>query len=122
VVDPGEEVRFALDSPLEGGGFEPSVPVASEPVYIAEGELRGIDGAAPKILRGTDGSNPSPSSGESAHARFPPERSSRNFRELTLIAGLGGEVDGPKLKGKLAPVGGEAKLKTESALVIGGQG
>jgi hypothetical protein len=26
VVDPGEEVRFAPDSPLEGEGFEPSVP------------------------------------------------------------------------------------------------
>jgi hypothetical protein len=26
VVDPGEEVRFAPDSPLEGGGFEPPVP------------------------------------------------------------------------------------------------
>jgi hypothetical protein len=31
--------KFA-DSPLEGDGFEPSVPVAGEPVYIAEGELR----------------------------------------------------------------------------------
>jgi hypothetical protein len=26
VVDPGEEVRFAPDSPLEGSGFEPPVP------------------------------------------------------------------------------------------------
>jgi hypothetical protein len=26
VVDPGEEVRFASDSPLEGDGFELSVP------------------------------------------------------------------------------------------------
>jgi len=24
----GEEVRFAYDSPLEGSGFEPSVPLA----------------------------------------------------------------------------------------------
>src|SRR6202022_425863 len=32
--------RFAADSPLEGDGFEPSVPVARGPVYIAEGELR----------------------------------------------------------------------------------
>jgi hypothetical protein len=31
--------RFVTDSPLEGDGFEPSVPVAREPVYIAEGEL-----------------------------------------------------------------------------------
>ena len=34
-------VEFAPDSPLEGDGFEPSVPGAREPVYIAEGELRG---------------------------------------------------------------------------------
>ena len=26
MVDPGEEVRFASDSPLEGDGFELSVP------------------------------------------------------------------------------------------------
>ena len=56
------------DSPLEGGGFEPSVPGAKEPVSFAEGELRGIERGRPtKVvsLRGTDGSNPSPSSGES---------------------------------------------------------
>ena len=57
--------RFAADSSLEGDGFEPSVPVAREPVYIAEGELRGDRRAAKKIWWGTDGSNPSPSSGES---------------------------------------------------------
>src|ERR1700720_118938 len=61
-----EEVRFAVDSLLEGDGFEPSVPVAREPVYIAEGELRADRRAAKKIWRGTDGSNPSPSSGESS--------------------------------------------------------
>jgi hypothetical protein len=36
--------QFAPDSPLEGDGFEPSVPVAREPVYIAEmnwGDRRG---------------------------------------------------------------------------------
>jgi hypothetical protein len=44
-----EEVRFAEDSPLEGYGFEPSVPVAREPVYIAESELRGDRRAAKKI-------------------------------------------------------------------------
>jgi hypothetical protein len=26
-----EEVRFALDSPVEGDGFEPSVPVKKNP-------------------------------------------------------------------------------------------
>jgi hypothetical protein len=59
-------VAEALDSLLEGDGFEPSVPVAREPVYIAEGELRGD---RQKNWRGTDGSNPSPSSGESANHR-----------------------------------------------------
>jgi hypothetical protein len=58
--------RFVDDSLEEGDGFEPSVPVAREPVYIAEGELRGDRRAAKKIWRGTDGSNPSPSSAESA--------------------------------------------------------
>ena len=41
---------------------------AKEPVSFAEGELRGIERGRPtKVvsLRGTDGSNPSPSSGES---------------------------------------------------------
>ena len=40
---------FAYDSPVEGDGFEPSVPVAREPVYIAEGELRGDRRAAKKF-------------------------------------------------------------------------
>ena len=57
--------RFVDDSLEEGDGFEPSVPVAGEPVYIAEGELRGDRRAAKKIWRGTDGSNPSPSTRES---------------------------------------------------------
>ena len=34
------EVRFAEDSPMEGNGFEPSVPGTKEPVFVAEGELR----------------------------------------------------------------------------------
>ena len=60
------QVRFAGDSPLEGDGLEPSVTVASEPVYITEGELRGDRRGSQKNWRGTDGSNPSPSSEESA--------------------------------------------------------
>jgi hypothetical protein len=27
-----EGVRFAVDSPVEGGGFEPSVPLVAKPV------------------------------------------------------------------------------------------
>src|ERR1700738_5350414 len=44
------------DSPLEGGGFEPSVPGAT--VYFAEGELRGIERGRPTnvvSLPGPDG-------------------------------------------------------------------
>jgi hypothetical protein len=64
--DDPPKVRFARDSPLEGDGFEPSVPVAREPGYIAEGQLRGDRTGQPKkFLQGTDGSNPSPSSAES---------------------------------------------------------
>jgi hypothetical protein len=42
-------------------------PARKEPVFVAEGELRDRTGAAKKgcFLCGTDGSNPSPSSGES---------------------------------------------------------
>jgi hypothetical protein len=63
--------QFAADSPLEGTGFEPSVPGTKEPVFVAEGELRNRTGAAKKgcFLCGTDGSNPSPSSGESQENR-----------------------------------------------------
>src|SRR6201984_813286 len=61
------KIRFAPDSPLEGNGFEPSVPGTKEPIFVAESELRDRTGAAKKgcLLCGTDGSNPSPSSGES---------------------------------------------------------
>ena len=61
-------LRFAPDSPLEGGGFEPPVPGAKEPVSFAEGELRGIERGRPtKVvsLRVPMVSNPSPSRRES---------------------------------------------------------
>jgi hypothetical protein len=60
-------LRFADDSPLEGDGFELSVPGTKEPTFVAEGELRDRTGAAKKgcFLCGTDGSNPSPSRRES---------------------------------------------------------
>ena len=35
-----EEGRFARDSPLEGGGFEPSVPLDHEQEMAAHEELR----------------------------------------------------------------------------------
>jgi hypothetical protein len=73
-----EEVRFPADSPLEGAGFEPSVPRrrARRLRGLGSRSLRRISigrnhaQAGLEILvvsRGTDGSNPGPSSGESMH-------------------------------------------------------
>ena len=61
------EARFVADSPLEGDGFEPSVPGTKEPFFVAEGELRGPNGGSQKgcFLCGTEGSNPCTSRGES---------------------------------------------------------
>jgi hypothetical protein len=42
--------RFAVDSPLEGDGFEPSVPGTKQPVLVAEGELRGPNRGSQKGL------------------------------------------------------------------------
>jgi hypothetical protein len=53
-------VRFARDSSLEGGGFEPSVSVAT-----SEGEVERAQARKTLSLTGTEGSNPPPSSGES---------------------------------------------------------
>src|SRR5580704_1885672 len=80
--------KFARDSLLEGGGFEPSVPGAKEPVSFAEGELRGIERGRPtKVvsLRGTDGSNPSPSSGESGTNGIPSMQVARSRRNKMLL-------------------------------------
>jgi hypothetical protein len=56
VIDamPTRKLRFAVDSPVEGDGFERSVP----------GET-GLLSKRERICRGTEGSNPSPSSRES---------------------------------------------------------
>src|SRR5580692_2366293 len=70
------------DSPLEGDGFEPSVPDTKEPVFVSEGELRDRTGAAKKgcFLCGTDGSNPSPSSVESSANQIPSIRMAKTCR------------------------------------------
>jgi hypothetical protein len=60
-----EEVEFAMDSPLEGGGFEPSVPVR-------DNVFRACARSTSDAARGTDGSNPAPSSGESVSRPQPP--------------------------------------------------
>jgi hypothetical protein len=73
-------VRFAPDSPLEGTGFEPSVPrdttnlsmsplVGSPPTEKSE-RKENRHTKLGHFPRGTDGSNPVPSSGESANHRF----------------------------------------------------
>jgi hypothetical protein len=38
------------DSPLEGDGFEPSVPGTKEPVFVAEGELRTEPGQPKRVV------------------------------------------------------------------------
>jgi hypothetical protein len=45
-----QEIEFAPDSRLEGDGFEPSVPGTKQPVFVAEGELRGPNGGSQKGL------------------------------------------------------------------------
>src|ERR1700731_1735521 len=52
-------------SPLEGGGFEPSVPRKRDNVFRACARSTSPSDAA----RGTEGSNPAPSSGESVANR-----------------------------------------------------
>jgi hypothetical protein len=77
-----EKVRFAIDSALEGIGFEPSVPRKAPDILVVSGLVRALFPSAenqakatcagPETLVvscGTDGSNPAPSSGESANLR-----------------------------------------------------
>ena len=68
-MEGADEDRFVADLALEGTGFEPSVP---ENVSRLTFRLCGICGIAISaeenrrmLARGTDGSNPVPSSGES---------------------------------------------------------
>jgi hypothetical protein len=48
-MERGRDRKFA-DSPLEGDGFEPSVPGTKQPVFVAEGELRGPNRGSQKGL------------------------------------------------------------------------
>ena len=77
--------EFAPDSPLEGTGFEPSVPREKSPTLCVSVLFRSDSsvGGEPTrgdierlvVSRGTDGSNPVPSSGESgANLIFGDER------------------------------------------------
>src|SRR3984893_3479743 len=59
--------RFAIASPLEGGGFEPSVPHQIRSLFET---ARPVSHHGSISRPGTDGSNPLPSSGESTNHRF----------------------------------------------------
>jgi hypothetical protein len=74
-----KEIRFEGDSPLERAGFEPSVPrgcarrvvcrFSCAPTFSVGGELSRSDIQRLVVSRGTDGSNPASSSGESSTNR-----------------------------------------------------
>src|SRR6266478_2469477 len=59
-----ERVRFAADSPLEGDGFELSVP--GRETFKLSWETGLLSRKRERSCWGTEGSNPSPSSAESA--------------------------------------------------------
>src|ERR1700726_3547175 len=77
--------RFAADSLLEGDGFEPSVPVEGGCFCCGRRIAGDRTGAGHKelfLLRGTDGSNPSSSSGELSTNRTAPEEHIRSGPRL----------------------------------------
>ena len=85
-VKTASEPKFA-DSPLEGAGFEPSVPGKIIISYRFETVFRRLRNApySPKapghpFEAGTGSSNPLPSSGGSANFRFRCRRSRRSLR------------------------------------------
>src|SRR6266446_10449943 len=65
--------RFVPDSVLEGDGFEPLVPHKKQPFLAAPVRSRNSPSATKTgcFVPGTDGSNPSPSSGESGANLIP---------------------------------------------------
>ena len=84
-----EEVRFTLDSPQEGNGFEPSVPREARGVFVSRGPTFPSPGNQAEATwdaletliasRGTNGSNPLPSSGESGANWAAPGRSKQQL-------------------------------------------
>jgi hypothetical protein len=113
--------RFAADSPLEGDGFEPSVPGAKEPVSGGEGDLRVIETEASHkklfLLRGTDISNPSSSSGESCanltFGRIPSMAVGRKLVRLAIddLARFSSGARRPKDSRRGYPVAQERRLR-----------
>ena len=76
------EIRFAPDSPLEGGGFEPSVPQQIRSLFET---ARPVSHHGLISRRGTDGSNPPPSSSESERARQAPVLESHKPRHYPQV-------------------------------------
>jgi hypothetical protein len=71
--DQRAETSQAMDSPVEGEGFEPSVPLANESVFLKKGARRqrgpiGSFEKAVSLVWGTNGSNPSPSASQTVSA------------------------------------------------------
>jgi hypothetical protein len=64
-----------------------------KPVYVAEGELRGDRKGHQRNLRGTDSSNPSPSSGES-HANLSFRRRCSDAPRIHLLEALLRQLEG----------------------------
>src|SRR6266478_3629124 len=64
--------KVLADSPLQGDGFEPSVPYKKQPFLAAPVRFRNSPSATKTdpFVPGTDSSNPSPSREESANHRF----------------------------------------------------
>jgi len=87
--------RFVADSPLEGDGFEPSVPHKKQPFLAAPVRSRNSPSATKtgSFVPGTDGSNPSPSSEESA-------ANPESHDQAVLISG------GPQVKRRRVPAPG----------------
>jgi hypothetical protein len=61
-----KKARFARDSPLEGNGFELSVP--GRETFKLSWETGLLSRKRERICSGTEGSNPSPSNGESGES------------------------------------------------------
>jgi len=77
------KMRFSCDSPLEGDGFELSVP--GRETVKPSWETGLLSRKRERICWGTEGSNPSPSSGESAANSL---RSSTDFRKASRSPAL----------------------------------
>jgi len=86
--------EFVPDSPLEGDGFEPSVPHTKQPFWLPRSVTQfAFREKTGSFVPGTDGSNPFPCREEAARDQ---DRRTRRVTSLTsnrLIAGIGERYD-----------------------------